>query len=93
MIGLSQTEAKVKVALVKLMKGDLCPSYKEIAEASGYSAPSYVQKVLDQLQAKGHIRRVRGRARAIEILPERRPLSVYSTEALIAELHIRGIEA
>lgn len=91
MMGLTKTEADTLNAIRDLTRDGVCPSYWEIGQARGVHL-STIHRVVKQLKVKGRVRHIPGAARAIEIIPERRPLSIYSTEALIAELHIRGIE-
>ncbi len=53
--------------------GGVSPSFMEIGAAIGYMGKSQVGRVLTALERKGHIRRLRYRARAIEVL---RPISI-----------------
>lgn len=46
------------------------PSYKEIALGVGINSVSRVREVLDGLEERGLIKRLRNRARAIIILPQ-----------------------
>jgi len=44
------------------------PSYIEMAEGIGVSSTSRLARMLDELEAGGHIRRLRKRARSVEVL-------------------------
>ncbi len=92
MMGLTRAEADTLNTINALTVDGIAPSYREIGQARGVHL-SNIHRIVKQLKIKGRVRHIPGAARAIEIIPERRPLSIYSTEALIAELHIRGIEA
>lgn len=46
----------------------VAPSFAEIGEALGLKAKSGVSRIVAGLEARGHIRRMPGKARAIEIL-------------------------
>lgn len=54
------------------------PSYEEIAQALNMGSKSGVHHILRQLDERGHIRRLPGRARAIEII--RRPMAHRGAE-------------
>ena len=92
MMGLTPAEAATLDVIQSLIVDGIAPSYREIGAARGVHI-STIHRFIKQLKNKGRLRHIPGAARAIEIVPERRPISAYSTEALIAELHIRGIEA
>ena len=62
------------------------PSYEEMAEALGLASKSGVHRILTALKSKGRIRSLYGRARSLEVLHEASTLSLYSTEALRAEI-------
>lgn len=44
------------------------PTYAEIMAAVGISSKSRVNQIMDGLQDRGRIRRLKGRSRAIEVL-------------------------
>lgn len=46
------------------------PSFDEMVAAMGYKSKNSVHKLLVGLQERGFIRRMKGRARAIELVPE-----------------------
>src|ERR1700683_3463666 len=61
------------------------PSLREIGEAAGLASTSSVSHQLSMLQAKGYLRRVAGRPRAIEVwLPGRPAVRVESQEVIDA---------
>lgn len=47
--------------------GGVAPTYEEISVALGLSTKSTVKALLDRLERDGHIKRIRGRARSIEV--------------------------
>ena len=49
--------------------GGVSPSMDEIAESIGVSSKSHITRILNVLEAYGHIKRLKHRARAIEITP------------------------
>jgi SOS-response transcriptional repressor LexA len=53
--------------------GGVSPSFEEIAAALGLKGKSCAHWMLDALEERGHVRRLRNRARAIEVL---RPVSI-----------------
>lgn len=54
------------------------PSVRDIQATLGYKSVSNVARLLDQLEYRGHIRRVRCKARSIEVV--RRPGAVFRHE-------------
>jgi SOS-response transcriptional repressor LexA len=58
--------------------GGVAPSVREIANHFGYHSPTPARCLLNGLEARGHIRRLAGRDRAIEVL---RPVSLGLTSA------------
>lgn len=46
----------------------VCPSYREMAEEVGLKSPSRIHELINGLEFRGLIRRIPGRARAIEVL-------------------------
>jgi|GEM_PF-1336298 len=86
--------------LTLLQNSEETPSYEEIKNALGLSSKSGVHALVRALEERGFIRRVKGRARAIQLI-ERPPvdaveirhapcISTADTDALIAELSARG---
>lgn len=54
--------------LAYLSARDECPSFTEMRDALGLSSNGSVQRLIEALEAKGRIRRIRNRHRAIEVL-------------------------
>jgi len=50
------------------------PSFDEMAEALNLSSKSNIHRLLEALEERGHIRRLRRRSRAIEILRLPKPM-------------------
>jgi SOS-response transcriptional repressor LexA len=48
--------------------GGVAPTVREIAHGMGYANHGCVQLTLTRLQDRGYIRRMRGRARAMEVI-------------------------
>lgn len=58
-----------KSKLLRFIKSsDVCPSYGEIKAHLGFGSKSQVARLLDTLEMDGSIRRLRSRARAIEVV-------------------------
>jgi SOS-response transcriptional repressor LexA len=51
-------------------KSEVSPSFDEMAVAMGYTSKSGIHRMLGSLEERGFIRRLKYRARAIEVLPE-----------------------
>ena len=49
------------------------PSFEEMAEALNLSSKSNIHRLLEALEERGHIRRLRRRSRAIEVLRMPKP--------------------
>lgn len=55
----------------------VCPSYTEMREALGLASKSGINRLIMSLEERGHIRRLKGRFRAIEIAqPEQQQRAV-----------------
>jgi repressor LexA len=81
MIGLTPRQSRA-LAFIKTYasaKG-YAPTFDEIAGGLGLSGRSGVHRIVAGLEARGAIRRISGRARAIEIVPE-----------VSAEHHLRAL--
>jgi SOS-response transcriptional repressor LexA len=63
----------------------ICPSYREMREALALKSTSGSARLVLALEERGHIRRLPGRGRAIEIV-EHNPLADVSTSAIVKEL-------
>lgn len=71
---------------------DRSPSFIEMRDALGLSSKSGVHRLLDSLEHKGFVRRIRNRARAIIAVDPTQPtLRNVKTSELLAELERRGI--
>jgi predicted transcriptional regulator len=92
MIGLTPIQAQTMDAIKALTVDGVAPTYRELAQKTGRHLAK-VHQTVGLLIERGHIRRIPGKVRAMEIIEPREPLERYSTEALIAELQKRGIEA
>lgn len=91
MIGLTKIQADL-LAFIERFSADngISPSFTEMQLALGLKSKSGVDRLLRALEERGRVRRVRYRARAIEVVRDT-PLSSISTSALLAELERRGI--
>lgn len=67
------------------------PTFDEIAAAVGLASKSGISRLLKGLERRGAIRRLPGRARAIEIINDADTLSRVSDAALLAECERRGL--
>ena len=67
---LTPTEARIYRFIVERMgrPEGVAPSYREIAAGLGLKTVSDIGRILDSIEGKGFIWRLKGRARAIEIL-------------------------
>lgn len=92
MIGLTRHQHDLLGYLKRYISesGGIAPSYDEMCEAVGLASKSGVSRIIHALEERGLIRRLPGRARAIEILAPDIALSKVPTDALLAELAKRG---
>lgn len=60
---------------------DCCPSYQEIGDGVGMKSKSEVHRVIIALAERGHIVRLRDRARAIEIVDQESPALAAARKA------------
>lgn len=70
------------------------PSFDEMAAATGNKSKSQVPFVLNALEQEGYIRRLRRRARAIEVIDSPHipnQLSSFPTKDLVKEVSLRGL--
>ena len=92
MIGLTAKQRNLLAFIENYCAGNLgvSPSFEEMKEASGLKSKSGVHRLIAALEERGHIRRLHGRARALEVLtPDDRLLASVSTDALHRELSRR----
>lgn len=72
-------------------EGGYAPTYEEMQAHTGDASKSGIYRLLLGLEERGAIRRLSGRARAIEVLPSRHLLAAVSDAALLAEVQRRGL--
>src|SRR3546814_4612694 len=63
-----QLETLAYIDAYQQASGGVSPSFAEIRDRLGLEARSGVFRLVDALEARGHIRRLRHRARAIEVI-------------------------
>lgn len=56
----------------QILSTGVAPTYSEIADHAGLSSNSVVSGVIERLERRGYIRRIKGRARSIEIVASAR---------------------
>lgn len=84
-------EAEVLAFIAAFIDANLfSPSVREIAAGLRLSSPAKVQDCIERLLVKGHITRVRGKARSIEIAAPGLSLGAIPLGDLTAELKRRG---
>ena len=76
---LTRHQRKAMLFIEKEMErtGGLAPSVREIANHFGYRSPRPARSLLTSLEARGHIRRLAGKDRAIEVLRPVTRTAVY----------------
>jgi len=57
-----------KELLTYLSAREMCPTYDEMRQAIGVNSRTSILWLVNQLEKRGHIRRLRNRVRAIEVL-------------------------
>ncbi len=95
MMGLTEKQATAKAFIADYIASNgFVPSYDEIKSHCGLASKSGVARLIDILEARGHVRRPYGKWRALELVdskaPPRSPLTDYSTAELLAELQRRA---
>lgn len=98
MIGLTAKQAELLAFVEGHMAANngIAPSFEEMALGVGVASKSGIHRLLTALEERGYIRRLRDRARALEVVPpaERRhpgvSLMAFSTDELFRELERRG---
>jgi SOS-response transcriptional repressor LexA len=73
--------------------GGIAPSLSEIADHFHYRSPPAARSLLTGLEARGHIRRLAGRDRAIEVLKPVSRLAVYRFDELTKSLTPLGAKS
>ena len=94
MISLTTAQAEALAFIESAIEEDeVAPSCEEIKQHLGLSSKSGVHRILTALEERGRIRRMKNRARAIEIVrADTNQLAAFTTPALIAELSRRHDE-
>jgi repressor LexA len=69
----------------------MAPSYSEMQRYLGIGSRSGAHRIVKALEERGAVRRLPGRARAIEICPTRDVLRSFSDAALLAEVERRAL--
>lgn len=92
MIGLTAQQSNLLAYLRSYLQGSRgkAPSFDEMQADLGLASKSSVHRLLTALEDRGHIRRLRNQARAIELV-EHSDLSAVPVRALLAELRRRDI--
>ena len=86
MMSLTQREADLLAFIAERLATDcVAPSFEEMQAHLGLASKSGVHRLLHGLEDRGRIRRLPGRHRAIEVIPEH-PLGSFTTEQLRAEI-------
>lgn len=87
MMSLTQREADLMDFLrQRIGETGIAPSLEEMRKGLGLAAKSGVHRMLEGLEERGRIRRLPGKARAIEIIEPGFRLASFTTEQLRAEI-------
>lgn len=83
MMGLSPKQRTLLSLLDATMKTrGVCPSYAEMQKSLGVKSKGCVHRLIVEMERRGHIRRLRNKARAIEVIrPAPPPTAVARAEA------------
>lgn len=68
MIGLTQRQSACLQAIEDLTVNGVSPTFDMIGERMGVTSKSVVHRLISALEERGHIRRRRGRPRALELV-------------------------
>jgi repressor LexA len=98
MIGLTTKQREMLAFIERHLEANngIAPTYDEMALGVGVASKSGVARLIDALEERGYIRRLRNRARALEVVPaeERKhpnvSLMAFHTDDLFRELERRG---
>lgn len=71
--------------------GGAMPSYDEMAAAINLRSKSGVSRMIDEMVERGVVRRMPGRARAIEIVPPKDVIDPATELALETYCHVTGV--
>lgn len=84
-MGLTEVQAKALTFIRRrVAAGGVAPTYAEIAEALGIKSKSGAHRVVDELEERGHVRRLPRRRRALEVVtwPQRIDLNQLDDDQL-----------
>ena len=87
---LTQRQAELLQTIERLTLNGVAPTVRELTEAAGLHSTSGVHRLLVGLEDRGYVRRLPGKARAIEIL--RRTDGAETDAGVIAQLRARIAE-
>lgn len=74
MMGLTQRQARAKAFIKQhIAARGIAPTFDEIRSGLGMKSKAQVSDILTDLQERGHIRRVAGAHRSIELIDEGAP--------------------
>lgn len=80
-IGLTPRQQDMLVFLrAYRMRTGVCPTFAEIADGLGMKSRGAILRLLRGLEERGHIRRLRGKSRAIEIIDHNRTVATVHVE-------------
>lgn len=87
MIGLTPLQSRTLDIIRRRCSAGLAPSFDEIRVELGLASNSGVKRLLDALQERGHIRRLRQRARSIEVIHDEAAVFAALPDMDAANLH------
>lgn len=92
MIAITKRQRELLDFIKAYMAGNdgLAPSVMEMARGLALNSTSNVHSMLERLEERGVIRRLKFHARAIEIVDENNPAAAASDDQLVSELSRRG---
>lgn len=70
MIGLTRKQSELLAFIRERNQTGVSPSFQEMNEAMGLRSKSGVHRLIIALEERGHIRRLPGRARALEVVEQ-----------------------
>lgn len=73
---MTHQQQRLLAYLTKRLNEGVCPSYDEMAQALGLASKSSAHRLVTALETRGHVRRLRDRARSIEIIGEHNSIPV-----------------
>ena len=87
---LTQRQAELLQTIERLTLNGVAPTVREMRDAMGFASTCNIPRLLTCLEARGYVRRLPGKARAIEIL--RRTDGAETDAGVIAQLRARIAE-